>query len=109
LTCDGDPQMLSSVIENLLSNALKFSAVKENPLIRLGREGDAFYVQDNGVGFEQDYVEKLFRPFERLHHEDEFPGTGIGLANVRRIVERHNGKVWANGRNGEGATFYFTL
>jgi signal transduction histidine kinase len=109
LRANGDPLMLQVALENLLDNAFKFSTGIPDALIEFGREGDAFFVRDNGVGFEQQYVEKIFLPFERLHREDEFPGTGIGLANVKRIVERHGGRIWAQGELGYGATFYFTL
>jgi signal transduction histidine kinase len=113
LSAEGDTQMLTMMLDNLLSNALKFSAGSKSPQVHFGRthrDGETvFFIRDNGVGFEQEYVHKLFRPFERLHREADFPGTGIGLANVKRIVERHGGTVWAEGEPDKGATFYFTL
>lgn len=93
---------------NLLDNAAKFCGPKE-ACVEFGREGEAFFVRDQGIGFDPKYAYKLFQPFERLHREGEFPGTGIGLANVKRIVDRHGGRIWAESRPGEGATFFFTL
>jgi PAS domain S-box-containing protein len=109
LVAYGDPLMLRIVLENLVDNACKYSISKESPELMVGRKDGAFYVQDNGVGFEQKYAQKVFQPFERLHSEAGVEGTGIGLANVRRIVEKHGGKVWAEGKPGSGAVFYFTL
>jgi signal transduction histidine kinase len=113
LVVDGDPELLTAVLQNLLDNAWKFTAKAERARIELGvgvREGErAFYVRDNGVGFDMSYVEKLFSPFQRLHAVTDFPGTGVGLATVKRIVARHGGEVWAEGAIGEGATFWFTL
>jgi light-regulated signal transduction histidine kinase (bacteriophytochrome) len=105
----GDPMMLRLVLENLFSNALKYSAKEHAPLIEFGKGEQGFFVRDNGIGFDMKFSHKLFEPFERLHRPDEFSGTGIGLANVRRIIEKHGGKVWAESSPGSGATFYFTL
>jgi CHASE1-domain containing sensor protein/nitrogen-specific signal transduction histidine kinase len=105
----GDLTLLRVAIENLIDNALKYSASSEAPVIRVGKVGDAFFIRDNGVGFEMEYAHKLFEPFERLHRDDTIEGTGIGLANVRRIIEKHGGRVWAESLPGQGATFYFTL
>ena len=100
------------VLENLLGNAWKFTRHAEDPRIEFGVTSDeepAYWVRDNGAGFDMRYVEKLFRPFQRLHTEEEYPGTGIGLATIQRVIDRHGGRVWAEGKIGEGATFYFTL
>jgi len=108
-----DPALIRQVWINVLANAIKFSAVREEPLIEAGGYADGaqdvYYVKDNGVGFDMRYHEKLFGVFERLHGASEFPGTGVGLAIVKRVVERHGGRVWAEGRVDAGATFYFTL
>lgn len=109
----GDARLLHIVLENLMSNAWKFSSRSSEPRVEVGlqRFGDrsAFFVRDNGIGFNMSYQSKLFLPFERLHSQTEFAGTGIGLATVKRIIERHGGKVWAEGEEGKGATFYFEL
>lgn len=104
-----DRKMLATLMENLLRNAWKFSSRSESPKVEFGLEGQAVYVRDNGVGFDASYADKLFLPFQRLHNDREFEGTGIGLAIVDRIVKRHDGKVWAEGQEGNGATFYFQL
>ena len=110
-----DLVLVRTVLENLLGNAWKFTASRDDASIEFGTKpaGEdghvCCYVRDNGVGFDFAYVNKLFRPFQRLHKASEFPGTGVGLASVRQIVERHGGQAWAEGAVGEGATFYFTL
>lgn len=111
LTARGSRRLVRAILENLIGNGLKFTRGRDPAVIELGwsDEHSAFYVRDNGIGFDMSYADQLFRPFQRLHSPDEFEGTGIGLANVRRIVERHGGDVWARSVPGEGATFYFTL
>jgi light-regulated signal transduction histidine kinase (bacteriophytochrome) len=109
-----DPGLVRSLLQNLLGNAWKFTSKSPRPRIEFGEQVQAdgkraFFVRDNGVGFAQEYADKLFRPFQRLHHQDEFGGHGIGLASVKRIVERHGGSLRAEGVPGESATFYFTL
>ena len=109
-----DPALIGTVLQNLLDNAWKYSSRQDDALIEFATmpAGDApacYYVRDNGAGFDSAYADKLFVPFQRLHTPGEFSGTGIGLASLRQIVERHGGQVWAEGAIGEGATFYFTL
>ncbi|AEV99070.1 hybrid sensor histidine kinase/response regulator [Niastella koreensis] len=109
----GDPVLLLQVYINLISNAIKYSAKKEKSVIELGAEARddefVYFVKDNGAGFDMQYAHKLFGVFQRLHGNDEFEGTGVGLAIVQRIVVKHGGKVWAEGKINEGATFYFSL
>lgn len=109
----GDPSYLQIVLRNLISNAVKYTRTRESAKIEFAVERTEtetiVSVRDNGVGFNMKYVNKLFGVFQRLHRPEEFDGTGIGLANVRQIVERHHGRTWAEGREGEGATFFFSL
>jgi PAS domain S-box-containing protein len=113
MTVHGDPPLLRVVVQNLLENAWKFTGGTLNARVEVGatRETDrtVYFVRDNGAGFDMAYAGKLFVAFQRLHGHEEFPGTGIGLATVHRIIARHGGHVWAEGRVGQGATFYFTL
>ncbi|MGV3617572.1 MAG: CHASE domain-containing protein [Fimbriimonas sp.] len=109
LEAEADPRMVRIVFDNLIGNAVKFSARSAEPQVEIGRTNNAYFVRDNGVGFNPAYSNKLFAPFERLHSTGQFPGTGIGLATVQRIVARHGGHVWADSEEGKGATFYFTL
>lgn len=113
LTAYGDAALLRIVLENLLGNALKYTGKTARPRIELGAQTQngrkTYFVSDNGAGFDMAFSDKLFSPFQRLHRTDEFPGTGIGLATVKRIVHRHGGEVWAKGNPGSGAVFYFTL
>jgi signal transduction histidine kinase len=102
------------VIDNLLGNAWKYSSRVDRALIEIGAftSGDGepvFFIKDNGAGFDSEHADQLFKPFRRLHSSQEFPGTGLGLATVRRIIRRHNGRVWGEGLPGSGASFYFTL
>jgi signal transduction histidine kinase len=112
-TAVADPKLLRVAMENLLGNAWKYTSNKDSARIEFGsgkREGKSyFYVRDNGAGFDMRAVNRLFQPFQRLHPISEFPGTGIGLATVQRVIQKHGGEVWAEGEVGLGATFYFTL
>ena len=111
--CFADRALLEQVLINLLSNAIKFSAGRDDPRIEVGtlRQGAdiVYYVRDNGVGFDMRYADRLFGVFQRLHPQESFEGTGIGLSIVHRIITRHGGRVWADSRPGEGTTFYFSL
>jgi len=113
LTVFGDPRLLRILMTNLISNAWKFTSKEAAARVEIGAEivdGDTrLFVRDNGVGFDMIYAHKLFGAFQRLHSQSDFPGVGIGLATVRRIVNRHGGRAWAEGAVGEGATFYFVL
>ncbi len=112
LKAKGDERFLALALGNLLENAWKFTVHREEAVIEVGQQSQpphAFYVRDNGVGFDMAYASRLFTPFQRLHTSDNFAGSGIGLATVQRIVHRHGGRVWAEAEVGKGATFYFTL
>jgi signal transduction histidine kinase len=113
LVADVDAHLVQIVLENLLGNAWKFTRKTSAPQVELAsvmKDGQTtFYVRDNGAGFDEKYVQRLFAPFQRLHSEGDFPGTGIGLATVRRVVERHGGRAWAEGQVNRGATVYWTL
>lgn len=114
LRVQGDPQLLPLAMENLIRNAWKYTAHVPEPVIELGSfvsaDGETvFFLKDNGAGFDSARTEQLFKPFQRLHPSQEFPGTGLGLATVQRIIRRHNGRIWGEGNPGCGATFYFTV
>jgi light-regulated signal transduction histidine kinase (bacteriophytochrome) len=101
------------VLENLIGNAWKFTGRRQDARIEIGEQageaGAIYYVKDNGAGFDMQYADKLFNAFQRLHHRDEFEGTGIGLSIVHRVVAKHGGRVWTEAKVNEGAAFYFTL
>ncbi len=113
LTARGDGRLMRVALRNLIENAFKFTRAVPAPRVELGVRlvdgSRTFFVSDNGVGFDMQYADKLFTPFERLHDDPRYEGTGVGLATVRRIVERHGGRLWAEAEPGQGATFYFTL
>lgn len=113
VTASGDPVMLRIVFDNLIRNAWKFTGRKPSPRIEFGRTDvggeTVYFIRDDGAGFNMDYADKLFKAFQRLHRTVDFPGIGIGLATVQRIIRKHGGRIWAEGEVGKGATFYFTL
>lgn len=108
-----DAALIKQVWHNLIGNACKYSSKKENPVIEIGmsdvQNGPVYYIKDNGAGFDMKYAGKLFTPFERIHSQEEFEGSGIGLATVHRIITKHGGRVWAEAKPGDGACFYFSL
>lgn len=110
---NADPRLLRIALENLLSNAWKYTARTSQAQVNVGTQagehGPVYFVRDNGIGFDMKYADKLFVPFQRLHPETEFPGSGIGLVTIQRIIARHGGRIWADAKPDEGATFYFTL
>jgi light-regulated signal transduction histidine kinase (bacteriophytochrome) len=109
----GDQRLINIVLENLLGNAWKFTSKHSDTRIEFGMQNQngipVYFIRDNGAGFDMNYAQKLFGAFQRLHTLNEFPGTGVGLATVQRIIHRHGGKVWAEGKTEKGATFYFTI
>ena len=110
----GDPVLLRAVFDNLIGNAWKFTTRCPRARIEIGQASDAagppiFFVRDNGAGFDMRHAQKLFAPFQRLHRQEDFPGTGVGLATVQRVIARHGGKIWAESQPGVGTTFFFTL
>ncbi|HEY1039153.1 MAG TPA: response regulator [Bacteroidia bacterium] len=113
LPAEADQSLIRQVWINLISNAIKYSEKKEHPVVEIGSEktenGTMYFVKDNGAGFDMEYASKLFGVFQRLHDQDDFEGTGIGLAIVQRIINRHGGRIWADAKVNEGANFYFTL
>jgi len=113
MQANGDPRMLGSVLDNLLNNAWKYSSKTEHPEISFTQQQikgqTTFVVKDNGAGFDMEGIDKLFVSFQRLHTEKDFAGTGVGLATVKRIINKHGGEIWAEAEVGKGATFYFTL
>jgi light-regulated signal transduction histidine kinase (bacteriophytochrome) len=113
LFATGDARLLRVVVENLLSNAWKFTSRRSEASIEFGRThnngASAFFFKDNGAGFDPAYADHLFGAFQRLHGASEFPGTGVGLATVQRVIHRHGGRIWAESALNHGATFFFTL
>jgi signal transduction histidine kinase len=112
--CQGDPALLKQVFINLLGNALKFSRARSPAIVEVGCQdgqggGAVYYVKDNGIGFDMQYVDQVFGVFQRLHRAEEYEGTGVGLAIVQRVIQRHGGRIWAEAAVGQGAAFYFTL
>jgi signal transduction histidine kinase len=109
IMANGDSRLLMIAMTNLMNNAYKFTSLNTDTIIEFGYFKETYFVRDNGVGFEMRHVGKLFAPFQRLHGTNHFPGSGIGLATVKRIIQRHSGTIWAEAEVNKGATFYFTL
>jgi signal transduction histidine kinase len=114
LVARADSRLIKAALENLLGNAWKFTAKVPSPMVEFSAERDdddvtIYQIRDNGAGFDMGQVQRLFTPFQRLHTDESFPGTGIGLATVRRVFDRHGGTIWAESGVGEGATFRFTI
>jgi light-regulated signal transduction histidine kinase (bacteriophytochrome) len=113
MEAQADPGLMRVALNNLLGNAWKYTGRRQQALISFGqelRDGQAiFYVRDNGAGFDMTYASKLFAPFQRLHSAREFPGSGVGLACVARVIHKHGGRIWADAKTGEGAAFFFTI
>jgi light-regulated signal transduction histidine kinase (bacteriophytochrome) len=107
LVAEADPRLVEVALDNLLANAWKFTATRKTAKIEVGAVGDAFFVRDNGVGFDMTYSDQLYGVFQRLHGAEEFAGTGVGLATVKRIIDRHGGSIRAEAEEGNGAAFYF--
>jgi two-component system sensor histidine kinase/response regulator len=111
--CEVDPSLLRQVFINLVSNAFKVTRQKEHPALEVGcrkkRGTNVYFVRDNGAGFDMRYADHLFGVFQRMHVNEEFPGTGVGLSIAHRIIQRHGGRIWAEAEVGKGATFYFTV
>jgi light-regulated signal transduction histidine kinase (bacteriophytochrome) len=109
----GDPRLLQIVVENLLRNSWKYTSRHERARIEFGTKNSdgkvIYFVRDDGAGFDPQMAGRLFKPFQRLHSTSQFPGSGVGLATVQRVIQRHRGEVWAEGAIEKGATFYFTL
>ena len=112
-TVECDAGLMKQVFWNLIANAVKFTAERHSAFIEIGQHQqdgtNAFFIRDNGVGFNMKYADKLFAPFQRLHSQEKFAGTGVGLSIVQRIILKHNGRIWAEGQTDRGATFFFTL
>lgn len=113
MTAKGDASLLQMALFNLIENSWKFTAKIKEARIEFGTifkdNEQIYFIKDNGVGFDMQYIDKLFQPFQRLHTDDEYPGTGIGLATVQRVIRRHSGRIWAESQVGKGTTIYFTL
>jgi signal transduction histidine kinase len=109
LVAKGDAAMIGFALQNLIDNACKFSQLQDAPFILVSKDEHGFFVEDNGIGFEMAFADRIFEPFERLHRQMRYPGTGIGLANVKRVIEKHGGKVWAESQPNKGSRFYFWL